>query len=502
MHIKFNSKKVGFILLALSGVLVKLAGLLFKIPLTRLVGEAGMGCFNSAYSIFAWLYTISTAGLPSAAAMLVSRSQALGRRRESVRLLRLSMAIFLILGVLGSAVMLVGAGSFARLIRVEDSRLAMLAIAPTLLFVCQSAAMRGYFQGRELLIPHALSQTAEAVGKLAFGVSLAKLAVKNGAEPHEAAAFAAGGLTLGVALGCAILLVSTAILREKYDANELSRSRRELTSQLVRSALPITLAAGLSSLSSVLDTLLMTRGLHRLGYSQVEAAAIWGNYSSLALPMYNLPPMLVYPLSYALMPELAGTLESRPERAGELARRAFSLSAAIGIPCATGLAALAEPLLAMLFGGELASRGAPMLTLLAPSSLLLCLMVVTNTLLQSCSLEREQLAAMLAGTAVKLTAGRFLPELIGRYATPTSTLLGYLTVVTLSLAMLETRSPLAGALRARELLAWLPGTLAAVAAAVAVERRFGVIPAVVIAVVVYAALYGRRLVRMLKTEET
>ena len=180
------------VFLTVSNIIVKFAGLLFKIPMTALIGEEGMGYFNSAYTLFTWFYMVSTAGLPAASAMMISRALASDKYRETRRIFRLSLVIFLCLGIVTSSVMIFGADFFARLMKVERSAPAIIAIAPTLFFICQSAALRGYFQGCGELRPHALSQTAEALGKLALGVALAKYATGKGASPELTAAWGRG----------------------------------------------------------------------------------------------------------------------------------------------------------------------------------------------------------------------------------------------------------------------------------------------------------------------
>ena len=156
-------------LLTASGLVVKLAGLFFKLPLTTLIGEEGMGYFNTAYTLFVWFYTLSTSGLPTAEAMMISRTER--KTADKRKILIVSLLIFLVLGILGTLVMAVGADGFSKLLKAEKSSLPILAVSPVLFFICLSAALRGYFQGIGELRPHAFSQVAEAAGKLFLGVA-------------------------------------------------------------------------------------------------------------------------------------------------------------------------------------------------------------------------------------------------------------------------------------------------------------------------------------------
>lgn len=508
-----NKLARGVAFLTLSNIIVKFAGLLFKIPLTALIGEEGMGYFNSAYTIFTWLYMLSTAGLPTAAAMMISRSAAAGRRNEIKRIFGVSMSIFVILGLVGSAAMVFGSGLFAGLMKVEKSRMAMIAIAPTLIFICQSAALRGYFQGFGEVRPHALSQIAEALGKLALGVALAKWAVGQGCAPEICAAWAAIGLTVGVGAGMLVLYLSLIFTKKSLGKDIISDSPTSgqmsyggIAKRLAAAAIPIALSSSVMSLTSLLDTLVMTRRLHDIGLSQAETIAIYGNYSSLAVPMFNLPPVLIYPLTYALMPELAACVErGDTNRARELCRNAAGATALISLPCVMGMCALSEPILGLLFAPELAERGAAMLTLLSPSSFFICVLALTNTILQACGHERVPLAAMLIGSAVKLGSSWLLIPILGKYGTPVSTFLCYFVICVISVGAIARLTPLGDSFAPSLFLRPLVCSAAAVFAAIIVyalmpDSRLSILAAILAAGIVYlglnlkplASLIGRR----------
>jgi stage V sporulation protein B len=451
-NLKENKLARGVAFLTVSNLIVKFAGMLFKIPLTALIGEEGMGYFNTAYTLFTWFYMVSTAGLPVAAAMMISRSAACGKRAEVKKIFFVTMSIFVVLGLLGSASMILGADLFADLMKVEKSRLAIIAIAPTLFFICQSAALRGYFQGFGEMGPHAVSQVAEAIGKVALGIALAKYALSMGLDSDAAAAWAAMGLTIGIGAGMLVLYMSLIFTKNRIknsafpagvELDQTTSGAGRIAKRLLKIAVPITLSSSLMSLTSLIDTLIMTRRLHDIGFSQAETISIYGNYSSLAVPLFNLPPVLIYPITYAMMPELAARIERRDEKgARELCIRAVSLTSFIALPCAAGMCALARPILGLLFAPELAERGAAMLMLLAPSSFFICILALTNTILQAYGHEKIPLYAMLVGSAVKLATSWLLIPVIGKYGTPVSTFLCYLIICVISVGAVAIKTPL------------------------------------------------------------
>lgn len=474
--------------MTVSNLIVKAAGLLFKIPLTALIGEEGMGYFNSAYTLFTWLYMLSAAGLPTAASMLIAKLPEKRRRDGAMKVFTTALAIFTLVGLAGCAVLIFGSEPISHLMRVEDSAPAIVAVAPTLFFVCQSAALRGYFQGFGDLRPHSVSQVAEAIGKVALGVALAYHAVSQGKSIPVAAAYAAAGITVGVAAGMVVLYVAF-LFSKKRGGEPEPTPRKTLARRLISAALPITLSSSVMSLANLIDSLIMTRSLHAAGMSQAETAAIWGNYSSLAVPMFNLPPVLTMPIAYALLPSLSAALAvGDRDKAAELTQTAACQTAIIAVPCAVGLAAMSEPILSLLFADDVAERGAMLLTLLAPSSMLLCMLGLTNTILQASGHERVPLYAMLCGAAVKLGATWWLTPMLGKYATPVSTFLCYLAATLISVAAIAALTPLSRAMGLSVYIKPLVSAAISVTAAVIVYPFAGTIVAIGIAAAGYFAL--------------
>ena len=187
----------GVMALTLSVTAVKIIGLVYKIPLLKILGAEGMGYFNAAYELYALFFVLSTAGLPVAVSILISEHAAKGRMRQVGKIHKISLIVFFCLGSLGTLIMGVGAAGFADLLESQMARLCILAISPSVLFVCISGAMRGFFQGMQDMRPTAVSQVVEAIGKLFLGLVFALAAVRRGCSVPICAAYAVLGVTAG-----------------------------------------------------------------------------------------------------------------------------------------------------------------------------------------------------------------------------------------------------------------------------------------------------------------
>ncbi len=445
VKIRKNSFLSGVVLLTVSNLLVKVTGLLFKIPMNYIVGDTGMGYFNSAYSIYTLFYMLSTSGLPVALAVMVSEKRASGNITAAKTIYRTALTLFVLGGLGIFLLMFFASGQLADLIRSDASALSVAVAAPTMLFICVSSAVRGYFQGCGNMLPTAVSQLIEAVGKLVIGIAAAMYAIRMGYDIPVIAAYAVSGLTLGSLAGMVYLLIAKFLrgdrdlLSDDAPTDWATRSesvpRRDILARFLKISFPITISASVMSLTGMIDTALIQRILQHAGMAEEEAATLFGNYTSLAVPMFNLPPVFVYPIAYSIVPAISAALSSnRKDKAAEAVELSLRAAVLIGMPCALGLTVLADPILCLFYKPDSAHLASPLLTLLAPSSFFVCLLAVTNAILQSCGEERKPVISMLCGAVVKCGASVMLLQTHGIAGAPISTFLCYLTVTILNLA--------------------------------------------------------------------
>ena len=447
-----NSTKLffaGVLVLTISNLIIKAIGVLFKIPMNHIVGDQGMGYYSSAYTIYTFFYMVSTAGLPVAISLLVSENRAKGKLNQVKKVFKISMLLFLVVGIVGTAIMFFGARGFASLLKADPTYFCIIAIAPTLFFICLSSALRGYFQGYQNMLPVAISQLIEALCKLFLGIAFAMYALNrygSGKETiHYVAAYAVLGLTIGAGLGMVFLMFSKMFFKsERYDAeyievsgvNEETDSSKTILKRIALIALPVTVSASVMSLTNLIDMALIQRLLQTFrGMTEAQATSVYGNYTSLCVPLFNLPPYLIYPISYSIVPMIKTAVASGDRKRADLVMESsLRVAVLIGIPCGLGMAALAKPILHF-FGYRYWSvvSATPLLALLAPSTFFICVLSVTNAILQANGFERKPVISMLAGAAVKIVTNTILIRVIGMYGTPISTFLCYLTATALNI---------------------------------------------------------------------
>lgn len=427
-----NTITYGVVVLTAANLLVKVIGLVFKIPIQSLIHDEGMGYFNVAYTIYSWLYLLSTAGLPVALSVMISTERARGEFGNIRTIFKTALSVFALVGALGTLFMTVFARDIANFVEVKDAYLCALAISPTLFFICISSAVRGYFQGFGVMTVTAVSQVIESVGKMAFGLLFATYSVSKGHPLYVTAAFAISGVTIGTFASMIYCLVSKGVLSPKT-RSESNINKNGVLKKLISIALPITVSSSVMGLMTVIDTVTVPSRLQDIGYTATQATEIYGNYTTLAVSLFNMPTVFVYPIAYAIVPKLTEILTLGKD-GKNLITSAIKTTSVISLPCAVGLGVLSFPILDLIFPESSALMAAPMLTVLAPSVFFCAVLGITNSILQASGNEKLPIISMVTGIAVKFISSYILVGVdgIGRFGIPMSTCLCYLSAITLN----------------------------------------------------------------------
>ncbi|MBQ4510575.1 MAG: polysaccharide biosynthesis protein [Clostridia bacterium] len=431
----------GVFVLTLANILVKAVGLISKIVLNRVVGSVGAGYYSSAYEIYAYLYVISTSGLPVALSIMVSKSRARGRIKEAKKIFDIAFIVLLVIGTVFSLAMIVFSDKIATVIGASDTRLCIIMVAPTMLFICLSSCMRGYFQGYQLMMPTAISQLIEALIKVGLGVLLALWAKSKGYNDYVVAAYTILGVTIGVLLGMIYLYIKKLVFKENdfipqnLEIDNEKKSRKQIFKELFSIAIPITLSSSVLSLTTIIDTVMVQNRLLAYGMNELSVRIYYGDYTSLVISMFNLPTILFYPIANALVPLISlAHGENNKKKSREIRDLSLRIINIIAIPCAVGLGVFSYPILNLLmFKEDSVSRAAPWLSIAAISVMFLGIISVTNAFLNTAGKQKLPIISMIVGAFAKLVSNYFLLGKIGILGAPISTVICYLFASSLNI---------------------------------------------------------------------
>ena len=435
----------GTALLAMATAIVKIIGAFYKIPLNAIIGEKGFGYFNTAYEIYNVLLMISTAGLPVAMSRMISQASALEHSNQVRRIYTTCRTIFLALGISGSLLMTVFCRELAAFQNQPDAWAAIGCLGPCVLLICIMSTFRGYFQGKSNMLPTSISQVLEAVVKLIVGIGLALLLLKT----TDSVALAAGGAILGVTVSC---LVSSVYLWSKFRPSyaqlgagtDTPDSFGKTAKQLLTIAIPITLgSAGLQILTALETKIYMGR---LLGMMTQSAADTQRGIYSMAQTIFNMPCAFITPITISIIPAITGHLTLKNVREAKATEEsAVRVMALISMPCAFGLATLAEPVTALLGGysGENLTLATSLMAILGISIMFNAVVLVTTAIMQAHGHVNRPVVNMFLGGLVKLAVVFLLTgnPAIGIVGTPLGTLLCYLVITVLNIASIRSLIP-------------------------------------------------------------
>lgn len=354
-----DTQKQGFLhgaaLLTIATIVVKVLGLLYKIPMNYIIGEEGFGYFNTAYEIYNVLLLVSTAGLPVAMSRKIANACSLGDYNQVHRIYVTARGIFLGLGIVGSLLMTVFCRQLAAFQNQPDAWAAIGLLGPCVLLICIMSTYRGFFQGQSNMIPTSVSQVLEAVVKLVVGIVAATIVIRRtGSIP-----LAAGGAIMGVTVSCMVSCVYLYIYFRRYcntlpKTNDTPLSYMETARGLMLIAIPITVGSAGLQVLTVLETKLYMGQLLALGMTQREADITRGIYG-MTQTIFALPCSLISPIAISIIPAITECLTlEKPEKAKKTAEAGARVAGLLSMPCAVGLIVLAEPITALLgnYSGE------------------------------------------------------------------------------------------------------------------------------------------------------
>ncbi|MBQ8690125.1 MAG: oligosaccharide flippase family protein [Clostridia bacterium] len=429
----------GAIWLTVSALILKIIGLIYKIPISYLLGDEGMGYFNSAYTIYTFFYIVATGGIPKAISILVSKNEA-ESKDSSDAIFKVSFYTFLIIGVILTVLFVIFSPLLSRAIGNSGALSAMYAVSPSLLFVCAGGVVRGYLTGKMKFAPIAISELIGGISKLFFGLFFAVQGLKFNRPLTEICAYVILGITLGSFLGLIYLLIAYKI---NFRGGAIaSLAPRRIISDVLKIALPITCGAIVAGMSGIFDLSIIMNGLQRIGYSNALSVSLYGNYTTLAVPMLSLVTTLLMPISTAVMPLLASNAaQKNREEYNKNLGTALTLTSLLTAPAFIYFLFFAQDALTIIFEEGSAVIGFSMLAALAPSVLIIGHLTVLNTALEADGRVGLSVFSLMLGTVAKFTITALLitNEDVAILAAPIGTSASYMISLIVSTFAIKSR---------------------------------------------------------------
>ncbi|GGG20017.1 stage V sporulation protein B [Paenibacillus abyssi] len=396
----------GAMILLIAGLINRILGFIPRIALPRIIGAEGVGLYQLGYPFLIVMLTLITGGIPLAVAKSTAEAQSQGDIAKVKQILRTALTVTALLSLIFTALMLMLAPWITTHV-LPDSRVyhSFIFMTPMLLLIAMSSVYRGHFQGKQNMIPTALSQIIETLFRIIFVLFFAKLMLPWGLEWGAAGAMLGG--VIGEFCGLAVLLLQFAIDKRKKTISDMKHSLTAadpasvpVLRSLLRVSIPVTLSKMVGSLSYLFESILIARSLALAGIATGIATAQYGSLQGMIIPIVLLPTALTYSLSVSLVPSLSEAA-ARGDRAiiHKRLHQSMRLALVSGAPFVVAMWLLAEPICRVLFHHP---EIAPMLRMMAPVALFIYLQAPLQAALQALDKPGTALKNTFIGAAIKL----------------------------------------------------------------------------------------------------
>ncbi|HWT75669.1 MAG TPA: polysaccharide biosynthesis protein [Mobilitalea sp.] len=367
-------------ILAVASILVRVIGLIYRIPMQRIIGQEGTGLYSYSFEVYNIALILSSYSLPLAVSRLVAVRRVNKEHRNSYRIFLCAMALAIGVGSVATLVIFFGADFLATsLFKSPNTALPLRVLSPTIFIFSIMGVLRGFYQGKNTTIPTALSQVLEQLVNAVVSILAAYLFVKNFSASVNVAAWGASGGTLGTFAGACIALIFLLFVfalykpvinkQVRHDHSDHLESYGSIFKLLIITILPIILSQTVYQISGLLDGTLfghimsskiittfdneVLKVLPSQLYTDSNRDTLWGIYSGEYRLLTNVPVAVATAMGAAIVTSISADMARGMEAAiKSKVHSAIKFNMIIAIPSAVGMSVLAAPIISLIFDDQ------------------------------------------------------------------------------------------------------------------------------------------------------
>lgn len=423
-------------ILAIASLISRIIGLIYRIPLTAIIGDVGNDYYGAAMEVYSILLLISSYSLPLAVSKLVSTRVAKGQRKNAYRIFKGALIFALFSGAAAGLLVYFGAGIITELLKTPLSIFALQVLAPTLFVVAILGVIRGFFQGMGTMMPSAVSQLIEQVVNAVVSIWTAYMLYGYGARVgavlgnsgHYGEAYGAAGGTIGTSIGALfalgfvlfVFVIYRPVFKRqmKHDISRKKESYGQVFGVLILTIIPVLLSTTIYNISAIVDQGIFKNIAAIQEYEEVAYSTMWGVFNGKYKTLVNVPIALASALAASSVPSIATAFASKDlKQVKRKVNSAIRFIMVIAIPCAVGMGVLAAPIIELLYpakteaGIAANTLAASLLRVGAVSIVFYSLSTLSNAILQG--INRMRKPVIHAVVALLLHIGVLLALMLG-----------------------------------------------------------------------------------------
>ncbi len=407
-------------ILAGASIISRIIGLVYRIPLTAIIGKTGNDYYGTAYEIYNILLIISSYSIPLAVSKLVAARAAKAEPGNVMRVLKGSLIFASITGTAGMLVILFFSNELCGFLKTPFAAPALTVLGPVILIVALLGVLRGFFQGLSTMVPTAISQVIEQITNAVISIVCAYALFSYGQKAgrilvnadNTAASYGAAGGTMGTAAGALaaliffifVFLVFYAKFKKKVrkSVSETKESYSSLIKILVLTIVPVLLSTTIYNISSIVDQTLFKNIAVIQGYEAKQISEWWGVYAGQFRVLINVPISIASAMASSAVVSLTKAFMLKKKASVKRQIKSVTrFTMLIAFPCTAGLMALSGPLMMLLFS-DTDNTSSMMMLVGAVSVVFFSLSTLSNGLLQG--VDRLRIPVINAAISLGLQA--------------------------------------------------------------------------------------------------
>lgn len=379
-------------ILAIAGILVRMIGMVYRIPLTNIIGNIGNNYYGNAYEIYSMILLISSYSIPLALSKEMSAKIALGQYKNAKKVFHGAMCYAIIVGGIGMLAAYLLAPTLG-----EGSSFSLRVLSPTILFSAILGVFRGYFQGYGTMLPTSCSQILEQIANAVGSVGLAYVFTRSyylAGNMEGVYTYGAAGSAVGTQIGVIIALLFMILLFLMYrprankmlqrDVSGVDDSYKDIMKIIILTLTPVIFSTFIYNISGTIDVYFYQNINKIIGMNETSSKEFWGIFVGQYKTLIAVPIALASAISSAMIPAIT-TAVAKGERKDLKSRidMAFKFTLLLAIPATFGLISLSEPILRLLFSSNYTDTSSKLFLYGGINIILYCISTISNSVLQA-----------------------------------------------------------------------------------------------------------------------
>ena len=363
-------------ILAVASIIVRIIGLVYRIPMQNIIGHEGTGAYSYSFEIYNIALILSSYSLPLAVSRLVAVRRVKKEHRNAYRIFLCAMALAVAVGFIATLIIFFGADLFAGLFKSPNAAFPLRILAPTIFVFSIMGVFRGFYQGKNTMIPTAVSQIIEQIVNAVVSILAAYLLVKNFSASANVASYGAAGGTIGTFVGACTSLVFLLFVfiiykpfinkQIRHDHTDNIESYGSIYKLLILTSLPIILSQAAYQISGMIDGIMfgqimttkyitifdneVLKVLPVQLYNGHHTDILWGIYSGEYRLLTNVPVAIATAIGAAIVTSISADKSNGNDNAiRSKVHSAIKFNMIIAIPSAVGMGVLAYPIMRLVF---------------------------------------------------------------------------------------------------------------------------------------------------------